>query len=206
MIGALAVLGAVLGIVWEAWSPPGPLGVVLSAGIEADESEAFVAGDGRFALITVIVGLVAGVVTWYLRRVRGPYLAVALAVGALAGAALTDLVGWALRGDGRSYTCGDGTTKCIDHLPLTVHMHSLWFLEAAVALLVYSLFVAFAVADDLGRPDVGHHPAHPGSQVGASPQPVVVGATAPPLGAAPSVGMQGVLQNPWRDGDAAGPP
>ena len=38
-------------------------------------------------------------------------------------------------------------------MPLWVQMHGLLFLEATLAVLVYSLFVAFAVDDDLGRPD-----------------------------------------------------
>lgn len=154
IVAVLAVIGALLGPVWELWSPPGPAGVILPAGIQADESEAWVAADGRFALITAIVGLIAGLLAWYLprlRRVRGPYVVLALAVGGFAGAGLTALVGWALRGDGKHFTCGSAT--CINHLPLTVQMRGLWFLEPFLAVLVYGLFVAFAVADDLGRPD-----------------------------------------------------
>lgn len=154
IVAVLALVGAVLGPVWELWSPPGPAGVILPAGIQADESEAWAASDGRFALITAVVGLVAGVLAWYLprlRAVRGPYVALALAVGGVVGAMLTDLVGWALRGHGKHYPCGQ--LSCIDHLPLSVQMHGLWFLEAFVAVLVYGLFVAFAVADDLGWPD-----------------------------------------------------
>lgn len=154
IVAVLAVVGALLGPVWEAWSPPGPAGLLLPAGVQADETEAWVASDGRFALLTAVVGAVAGVLAWYLprlRQVRGPYAALALAVGGIVGALLTDLVGWALRGDGRHYSCGSAT--CVDHLPLSVQMRGAWFLEAFVAVLVYGLFVAFAVADDLGRPD-----------------------------------------------------
>ncbi len=189
---ALAILGAVLGLVWQAWSPPGPVGVRLPAGIEPDETEAWAAGDGRYMIIAVAVGAVAAVVAWYLpalRRVRGPFVGIALAIGALAGAALTDLVGWAVRGDGNNYSCGAGT--CIDHLPLTLHMHGLWFLEAFIAVLGYGLFVAFAVADDLGRPDPSRTPA------------------APPAGAEPvasSVGPQHEPQDGRGYGDAAGVP
>jgi hypothetical protein len=188
---ALAVLGAFLGVIWQAWSPPGPIGIRLPGGIQPDETEAWAAGDGRYTIIAIAVGVVAAVAAWYipvLRRARGPFVAVGLAVGALAGAALTDLVGWALRGDGTDYTCGAGT--CIDHLPLTVHMHGLWFLEAFIAVLGYGLFVAFAVADDLGRPDPG-----PGPPV------------APPSGPEPvtsSVGPQHQPQDGGGYGDAAG--
>jgi hypothetical protein len=42
---------------------------------------------------------------------------------------------------------------CIDHLPVSVHLNGLTLLEAATAVLVYSLCAAFAVRDDLGRRD-----------------------------------------------------
>jgi hypothetical protein len=158
VIGALAVVGALLGLVWEAWSPSGPAGAVLQQGIQADENEAFVGGDGRFALITVIVGLLAGVAAWQvrsLRGARGPYLALGLVVGAFVGAALTEWVGYLVRGNGNGFACTAASGHCIDHLPLTVHMHALLLAEAIAAILVYSLFVAFAVDDDLGRPDPG---------------------------------------------------
>ena len=153
VIAALAVLGALLGLVWQAWSPAGPLGAVLRAGVQPDETEAWAAGDGRYALITAAVGLLAGFVAWYLTSSRGPWMAVALGVGGLAGAALTAVVGWAVRGSGPDFRCGSDTGRCVAHLPLTVHMHGLWFAEAVIGVLVYSLLAAFARDDDLGRPD-----------------------------------------------------
>ncbi|HEY2296928.1 MAG TPA: hypothetical protein VGH43_04320 [Jatrophihabitans sp.] len=192
LVAALAVIGAVLGLVWEAWSPPGPAGAVLSAGIQADETEAWVAGDARYALIMIVLGAVAGILAWYLpplRRVRGPYVAAGVALGCLVAAALTDLVGWAVRGDGSTYPCGVG--HCIDHLPLTVHMHGLWFVGPFVAILVYGLFVAFAVADDLGRPDEGRERDAP------PPSP-------PPVPS--SVGPEGYPQYGGGHGDAPGMP
>ncbi len=186
LAGSLALLGALLGPVWEAWSPPGPIGIQYTQGVQPDETEAWAAGDGRFALIAIVVGALAAVLAWYLpalRRVRGPLVAVGLAVGLVVGSALTDLVGWALRGASSDYHCGAGT--CLSHLPLTVHMHGLWFLAAFVAVLGYGLFVAFAVADDLGRPD---RPA---------------GAPDQPIG---SVGPEHQPQDGGRYGDAAGVP
>lgn len=179
LFGALLVAGVALGLIWAAWSPPGPRGGVLSAGIQADETESFAAADGRFALLTGLVGIAAGVVAWYLRRQRGPIVAAALALGGLGGSLLTTVVGHVVRGSGSTYSCGTDTGKCIDHLPLWVQMHGLWFLEAAVAVLAYSMFVAFAVDDDLGRPD-------------------------PARLARASVGPQGGGEQPWPHGDAAG--
>lgn len=160
IIAALVVLGALLGIVWEVWSPPGPAGLIVPGGaIEADESEAFIAADGRFAVLVFVVGLAAGLLAWFLRRRRGPAVAAALAIGGVAGAALTNLVGHLLRGgsaSGAAYTV-------VRHLPLSVHATGLLFLEAAVAVLVYLLCTAFAAADDLGRPEPGAGRAVSGS-------------------------------------------
>lgn len=218
---ALGVLGAVLGVVWEAWSPPGPIGIQLSQGVQPDETEAWVAGDGRFAVIAVVVGLGAAILAWYLpalRRVRGPYVAFGLAVGSVVGALLAELVGWALRGDGSDYHCGAGT--CIDQLPLTVHMHGLWFLQAFVAVLGYGLFVSFAAADDLGRPDPGRAGTHTPEVVGVGvagssgypasgyQPPAFDPSAGPSVGpsADRSVGPQHHPQDGGRDGDAAGVP
>lgn len=168
----LAALGAALGPVWHWWSPPGPLGFVVAPhAIQTDESETFVAVDGRFALLTGAVGIAAGLVVWFLRRVRGPMAAVALAFGGFAGAVLTELVG-------RLLDNGTGSAPVntlIRHLPLQVHATALRLLEPMLALLVYSVFTAFAADDELGR-------GRP---------------------SAPSVGGGDDLQYGWSDRDAA---
>ena len=183
LTAALLVAGVVVGAIWAAWSPPGPRGGILKAGIQADETESFVAGDGRFALLTGLVGLVAGVAAWYLRRQRGSLVALALGVGGLGGSLIADGIGHLVRGDGSTYPCGTETGKCVEHLPLQVQMHGLLFLQAAVAVLVYSLFVAFAVDDDLGRPD----PARDARR-------------------SESVRPQGGIEDPGGDGDRARAP
>jgi uncharacterized protein DUF2567 len=149
-IGALSVLGAALGVLWQWWSPPGPLGLVIVRGaVQPDETEAFVAGDGRFAVIAVVVGLLAGLLAWTWRSRRGPVLALGLALGALGGALLTEAVGHLIRGGSVAGAPG----HFIEHLPLSVHATGLLFLEPAAALLVYGMAVAFANSDDLGRPE-----------------------------------------------------
>ena len=151
----LAVLGGLLGVVWQAWSPPGPFGVIYGSGTQPDETEAWAAADGRFALIAAAVGLVAGIAVWLLRRSRGPYAVLALAAGGIAGAALTRWIGHLIRGSAHTFTCypPSGKAECTDHLPLTLHMAGLVYVEPALAILVYGLLVAFAHHDDLGRPD-----------------------------------------------------
>jgi hypothetical protein len=148
VVAALAVLGAALGLLWQAWSPPGPLGLVVTPGaIQPDETEAFAAGDGRFAIIGIVVGLLAGALLWLRHSTRGPVAVLALAIGGLLGAGATALVGHLVRGGS---TAGKAGTL-LQHVPLTVHAHGLFVVEAAVAVLVYVVCAAFAERDDLGR-------------------------------------------------------
>jgi hypothetical protein len=166
---ALAALGAALGVVWQAWSPPGPFGIVFADGIQPDETEAWAAADGRFGVIAAGVGLVAGIAVWFVRRRRGPYVVLALGAGGIGGAALTDWVGHLLRGKAHTFACfpTSGKALCTNHLPLSLHMSGLLYVEPALAILVYGLLVAFAHHDDLGRPD----PVRAGVSVPALDQP-----------------------------------
>jgi hypothetical protein len=146
----LAVLGALLGVLWQWWSPPGPLGYVVAPhAIQPDETEAFIAADGRFAVICASVGLLAGLVAWFRTSTRGPVMALALGIGGLLGSYITGLVGHALAGG----TDTGKTNTLLQHLPLTVHMRGLYLLEATVAVLIYGVCASFAADDDLGRPD-----------------------------------------------------
>jgi hypothetical protein len=147
---ALAVLGALLGVLWQWWSPPGPLGYVVAPhAIQPDETEAFIASDGRFAVICASAGLLAGIVAWLRTSTRGPVMALALGIGGLLGSYLTGVVGHALAGG----TDTGKTNTLLQHLPLAVHMRGLFLLEATVAVLVYGVCASFAAEDDLGRPE-----------------------------------------------------
>jgi len=152
VVGGLAVLGAVLGLIWSAWSGPQQRAYVLAPGklYPFDEVETMAGADGRYLVLVGATGLLAGAVLYWWRRAnRGPLLAAALGVGGLAGAALTWWVGY-LSGGG-TY---DGRAKTIiAHLPLSLHMRGLLLIEPALALLVYGMSAAFAASDDLGRPD-----------------------------------------------------
>lgn len=149
---ALAALGAVLGVVWAWWSGRQQRAFVIGPGAlyPFDEVETMVGADGRYLFIVALVGLLAGFLGYWLRRAeRGPLLLLGLVAGCLAGAALTAWVG---------HLIGGGTTEgkrgtIIDHLPLSLHMRGLIFVEAALCALVYGILVAFAVRDDLGRAD-----------------------------------------------------
>ena len=98
---ALAVLGALLGLVWQAWSGPQQRAYVIAPGklYPFDEVETMAAADGRYLLIVGVTGLVAALLAWTARPGnRGPLVQLALAVGGFAGALLTAWVGPPRRG------------------------------------------------------------------------------------------------------------
>lgn len=154
LVAAMAVLGALAGLVWAAWSPARPPGLVVPGGTITTETEQWVAADGRFAVLAGALGLLFALLAWRARRARGGFAVLALAVGGIAGGLLTDLVGW-LVGGGSS---GGPVNARHGHLRLVVHMHGLLFLEALVAVLVYAVLVGFAAEDDLGRADPWQQP------------------------------------------------
>lgn len=167
----LLAVSAALGVLWAHLAPPGPLAVVWNDKhqLVVDETEAYIAGDARFAIIGVATGVVAGLVTWFFRPLRSLYAAIALAVGGLGGAYLMSLVGYYTRG---TVNLDKAPGTVLKHAPLMVHIRGFLFLEAVAALLVYLLIVAFASRDDLGRPDPAAAPESLGS-----PDPASAGAS-----------------------------
>ena len=90
VLGVLLALGAVGGVVWGL-VVPGVTGVVVAPGragaLGADTGHRFDA-IALFACISMVVGVLAGVVVWSVRALRGPVGAVLVAIGTLAGGAL----------------------------------------------------------------------------------------------------------------------
>lgn len=200
---ALAVIGALLGVVWAAWSPAGGLGLVRAPGaIQPDETENWVAGDGRFLVLAAIVGVVAGALAWTRTHNRGPLVLAALAVGGLAGSLLMELVGH-LTGGG---TFDGDPNTIIKSLPLSLHMPGLVFLESGVAVLVYGMLAAFAVRDDLGRPDPTRDSLVQAAQAAQAARDAPVPASPDPAPEQPwpSVGPGDHPQHGGGDGDAPG--
>lgn len=144
---ALAVLGVPAGAVWSAISPHSQGFVAAAGSLVPDETEAYVAADGRYLFITAMIGLLAGALGWFWRSRRGPVLATGLALGGLAGALITALVGhWLSSGH------ATGAVNSIIGLRITLHARNLVAIEAAAALAVYLLGVLGSSPDDLGRP------------------------------------------------------
>lgn len=88
------LLGAPVGLLWSAVAPHSHAVVEAGGAYLADaQTEVFIAGDGWFLGLTILVGVVCGVLAWLAGRTSGPVVVVALAVGGLAAAYVASRVG-----------------------------------------------------------------------------------------------------------------
>lgn len=147
LIGAMAVLGVLAGVLWLSISSHSAGFVTGPHQVIPDETEQFISSDGRFTIITGVIGLVAGGLCWARRDRRGPILAAALAIGTTIGAGLTALTG-RLFGGGHT----TGAVNSAISLPISVHARGLLAVEGGLALLVYLIATLMSAPDDLGRP------------------------------------------------------
>lgn len=86
VVAALAVslLAAPLAVLWVYVTPHAGLVVVPGGGVVlGGEENEFVRTDGWFVVMTAIVGLLCGVVAWWLTKGRDPGAVVGLAVGGI---------------------------------------------------------------------------------------------------------------------------
>jgi hypothetical protein len=149
-VAALALLGAALAPLWVRLAPRLEFRVVEPgrAVPVVPEAEEYVAADGRFVLITLAAGLVAGLACWLLRGSRGPLVLAALALGGLLGAVVTWRLGVWL---GPGYHPQDlqdvGRTVA---QPLELRARAALVVEPIAAVLVYLLGAGFTVHNDLG--------------------------------------------------------
>ena len=156
---ALAAGGAAVGALWAELAPRLAFRVVrpgLALPVVA-EAEEYVAADGRFALLTAGVGVLAGLACWLLRSSRGPVVLAALAVGGLLGAVVTWRVGMLLA---PGYSPQDLQEVGRTVLPqLELGALAALVVEPFAAVLVYLAGVGFSAHNDLGRGD--EEPAGP---------------------------------------------
>jgi len=150
LLGQLAT-AVLLGVAWWAWAPSSVSYLIDSgngAGVVIPgESESQVAGDGRFVLLTLVAGLVFGVLAWLLRRCRGPVVPLLLAGGGLVGSLLTLAVGELLGGHARP-----AKLDAAFHPGLALHAKPAIFLQALLAVLAYTVLAGLASDATLGRP------------------------------------------------------
>ena len=151
VVGALAVIGAALAPLWVHLAPrlafrvdqPGRALPVVP------EAEEYIGADGRFVVITLIVGVVAGFACWLVRRSRGPLVLLALAAGGLLGAVITWRLGLRI---GTGYQPADlQQVGKIIYQPLALRAKSALVVEPIAAVVVYLLGVGFTARNDLGQ-------------------------------------------------------
>jgi hypothetical protein len=153
LILGMVALGAALAPAWAALAPRLAYRVVQPGRAlpVVPEAEEYIAADGRFVLLTLGAGVLAGLVAWSLRRTRGPVMLVALAVGGLLAAAVTWRLGVALAPGYRAEELQEvGRTV---YQSLRLGALAALVVEPFAAVLVYLAGAGFAARTDLGRPD-----------------------------------------------------
>ena len=88
------LLGAPVGLLWSAVAPHAHVAVEAGGAFISDvQTGVFIAGDGWFIGITLLAGVVTGVLAWLVARGSGPFVVVALALGGLVAAYVASRVG-----------------------------------------------------------------------------------------------------------------
>lgn len=152
LVVGLLLAGIPVGLLWLALAPRREFQVAEQGAfaVEAD-SEAAVAGDGWFLLLTVAVAVVAAVLAWRWRGRRGPLMPAALAVGTSLCGALAATLGAALGSGPSAAELADVGT--IVQSPLQLRAYGVLVVAPFVAVVGYLVAVCFTPRDDLDRPD-----------------------------------------------------
>jgi hypothetical protein len=96
VIAGTALLGLVAGLIWAAVAPRAAIVVVGRGSYETvnPETSAYIVADGWFTLLSVVGGVVSGLLGyWFAVRRHGPVAMVAILAGAVAAAVLATWVG-----------------------------------------------------------------------------------------------------------------
>jgi hypothetical protein len=163
LVAAQLVAGVLAGLVWR-MTAPSSVSYLLSGGdgkppfVIPDESESQIAGDGRFVLLSVLLGVVFGLAAWWLRTMRGPVVLGALAVAGLLSSLLARAVGELLSTGSSHRQLNAAFTP-----QLSLHAGPALAVQAFFAVLVYTALVGLSSDPDLADPDPagGHASADP---------------------------------------------
>jgi hypothetical protein len=169
LVLAQQIIGVALGLIWVLWSP-GSVSYLLDSGngtgvVVPAQSESQVAGDGRYAVLTALAGLVFGLLAWRLRAKRGAAVPVVLTASSLLGSLLALATGQLLsRGQ------HPGTLNTGFHPALVLHGTAEVFLQALFAVLVYTVFVGLSGDRELGRSPHSYEADGPANEAGQTDQ------------------------------------
>ena len=149
---AAALAGVPVGVVWAALAPHASVVVTGEGAVIADHrQEVFIGADATFAGIAIVGGLVFGVAVYLWRRRRGPWMAVGLAVGALAGSYLAAKVGHQIGLSAYQRMIAREPGGPPFDRPVALAARGALFLQPLVAVIVYVLAAGWSRFADLGR-------------------------------------------------------
>jgi len=152
LTGFLLLAGIPLGVLWWLVAPRRSYRVAEEGAFAIEpDSEAAVGADGWFMLLTGAVAVIAVVLVWRYARVRGPVVAVALALGPLFCGLVTWLVGVLLGPGPTAAELADLGAVVLG--PLELRAHGALVIAPFLAVGGYLLGVCFTASDDLGRAD-----------------------------------------------------
>ena len=182
VVVALAVSGALLGVLWAFLAPP--IHTITALNRSGERIDGFLGreADNLFVAASMMIGMlcwlaiVSAVLVWQWRVHRGTVMASALWLGQVVAAAAAagsgvvlahlrygsaDHDGVALSPENRVHYFTEAPPVLLGHSPFQIAVTLL--LPAAVAALVYSLMVVATARDDLGGwpPDGHHHSRQP---------------------------------------------
>jgi hypothetical protein len=145
-VALVTLLGAPVAFLWRAFAPRTEI-LHTASGPQpvAPESNQLFAVDGRYVVVTLLAGLLCGVIGWTLLRRRGPAGPIALAAGATIAALVTKAVGGRLVVDRYLYNfCHGRDVQCLVYSG-TLRLNAIaaivvWPLAAMVAFAALTLF------------------------------------------------------------------
>lgn len=153
------IAGVLIGLIWLHWAPK-TVAYLVANGSAGDtvlipaESESQIAGDGRFVVLSLVAGLLFGVLAWGMRSMRGPAPLIALTIGGILSSLLARTVG-------QLFTSGSnsGRVNSVISPPLSLHAFPVLWLQALIAVMAYTALAGLTANTDLSRhPELGRHP------------------------------------------------
>ena len=177
-VGALIVAGVLTGLLWHVLAPNVP---VLNVGegriiVNDPAPEEYIASDGWFAFLGLILGAGAAIGGWMLlKRIRGPWLLIAVILGCL----LAPLAAWQT---GRIIGLGDYETWRAESAagatydaPPDLHAYAVLLIPAFAAAILLTLMAGWSNDPDLDRP--GARPGYGHDLPVGPPPPIDAGAS-----------------------------
>jgi hypothetical protein len=152
--GVLVVLGAPIGLLWSALAPHATAAQTSGGAIYTGfNNEVFFAADGILGAMGLAIGILAGIAAYTWRSRRGPWMAVALALGGAAGSALAAYVGHQIGLATFNPLVGSGPVGVQFSAPVGIRAYGVLLIEPLAAVLVYVVTAGWSKYGDLRRGD-----------------------------------------------------